>query len=117
MTKRKGIRSYVSVLIMGGILMAGGMLLTQAALAHEEVTMEGMVGDAMCGAKHKMPDAAKCTAGCVGHGSKYALVVGDKVYELDGKTDGLAKLAGAKAKVKGTLEGNKITVQSVQAGS
>ena len=62
-------------------------------------------------------DAAKGTAGCVSHGSKYALVVGDKVYELDGKTEGLAKLAGAKAKVTGDVEGAKITVASVQAGS
>ena len=44
----------------------------------------GTVSDAMCGAKHGMPgDAAGCTRGCISKGSKYALVVGDKVYTLE----------------------------------
>jgi len=38
----------------------------------------------MCGAKHQMPgDDAGCTRACVSKGSKYALVVGDKVYTLE----------------------------------
>jgi len=80
----------------------------------------GTVSDAMCGAKHAMPgDAASCTRGCVSKGSKYALVVGDKVYTLDASDkDALATLdkqAGAMATVTGTEKGNTIAVSSVMA--
>jgi hypothetical protein len=81
-------------------------------------TYTGTVSDAMCGAKH-MGDAASCTRGCVSKGSKYALVVGDKVYTLD-TTDKAAlatldKQAGAKVTVTGTEKDNTITVSSVKA--
>ena len=80
----------------------------------------GTVSDAMCGAKHAMAgDDAGCTRACVSKGSKYALVVGDKVYTLE-TTDKAAlatldKQAGAKATVTGTEKGNTITVSSVMA--
>ena len=79
----------------------------------------GTVSDAMCGAKH-MGDAADCTRGCVSKGSKYALVVGDKVYTLEtsdkAALDTLDKQAGAKATVTGTAKGDAIEVSSVKAG-
>src|SRR5579884_451425 len=67
-------------------------------------TLSGVVSDTMCGAKHMMEGSpADCTRACVGKGSKYALVVGDKVYTLDTSDqkalDQLNKLAGEKAKV------------------
>ncbi len=77
----------------------------------------GQVSDAMCGAHHMMSGPeADCTRACVGKGSKYALVVGDKVYTLDGDKsaqDSLNKLAGSKAKVSGTLNGDTIQVATV----
>ena len=80
----------------------------------------GVVSDSMCGAKHAMPgDDAGCTRGCVAKGSKYALVVGDKVYTLDTSDKTalatLDKQAGAKATVTGTEKDNTITVTSVRA--
>jgi hypothetical protein len=64
-------------------------------------------------------DDASCLKTCVSRGSKYALVVGDKVYTLDSSDhatlDALAKLGAQKATVKGTLDGEIITVQSVAA--
>ncbi|HUC28167.1 MAG TPA: hypothetical protein VMR80_01235 [Candidatus Acidoferrum sp.] len=80
----------------------------------------GTVSDSMCGAKHMMAgDDASCTRACVGKGSKYALVVGDKVYTLEttDKTalDTLDKQAGAKVTVTGTEKDNAITVSSVKA--
>jgi len=74
----------------------------------------------MCGAKHMSGPPAECTRACVKQGSKYALVVGDKVYTLqtDDKAT-LAKLdslAGEKAKVSGSLDGDTIKVSSVAAG-
>ena len=85
-------------------------------------TLTGDVSDAMCGAKHEMPGkAADCTRSCVKHGSKYALVVGDKVYTLEttdkAALDKLDSLAGAKAKVTGEVDGTTVNVKSVAAGS
>ena len=118
MEYRKEIGKYLSVLVMGGVLLASGALLSRTSLAQEKgQTLQGVVSDTMCGAKHKMADAAKCTLGCTSHGAGFALVVGDKVYKLEGKTEGLDKLAGAKAKVTGTVAGDTITVQSVAAAS
>src|SRR5215472_3598448 len=99
-----------------GLLLALGMS-TSAFAASKSYT--GTVSDAMCGAKHAMPDAATCTRGCVGKGSKYALVVGDKVYTLE-TTDKAAlatldKQAGAKATVTATEKDNTITVTAVKA--
>jgi hypothetical protein len=82
----------------------------------------GVVSDAMCGAKHMMAgDDASCTRECVSKGSKYSLVVGDKVYTLD-TTDKAAlatldKQAGAKVVVTGTEKDNTITVSSVKAAN
>ena len=81
-------------------------------------TFTGLVSDSMCGAKHMMPgDPVACAHACLKQGSKYALVVGDKVYTLDtsdtSATDQLDKLIGQKAKVSGTAEGDTIKVSSV----
>jgi hypothetical protein len=90
--------------------------------AGKSQTLTGEVSDAMCGAKHEMPgNPAECTRACMKHGSKYALVVGDKVYTLEtsdkAALDKLNDLAGAKAKVTGDVDGTTITVKSVAAGS
>ena len=93
-------------------------VLSIASFAASGKTYTGTVSDAMCGAKH-MGDAASCTRGCVGKGSKYALVVGDKVYTLEtsdkSALDTLDKQAGAKVTVTGTEKDNVIAVNSVTA--
>jgi len=105
-----------------GIQMLVGLSAVPALAAGKSQTLTGEISDAMCGAKHEMPgNAAECTRGCVKHGSKYALVVGDKVYTLETSDQAalskLNDLAGAKAKVTGEVEGTTITVKSVAAGS
>ena len=46
--------------------------------------LTGEVGDAMCGRKHMEDEpSAECTRACVAHGSKFALIVGDKIYALE----------------------------------
>jgi len=98
------------------LLMIVGLAASSAFAAGKTYT--GTVSDAMCGAKH-MGSAAECTRGCVKKGSKYALVVGDKVYTLEtsdqAALDALDKQAGAKATVTGTEKDNTITVSSVKA--
>ncbi|HZQ69711.1 MAG TPA: hypothetical protein VFA68_14405 [Terriglobales bacterium] len=100
------------------ILLLGAGLMAFSAFADKGQTYTGEVSDAVCGAKHMMAgDAAGCTRECVGKGSKYALIVGTKVYTLDtsdkASLDELNKLAGQKAKLSGTASGDTIAVSSV----
>lgn len=84
--------------------------------AAKNKTLTGVVSDTACGAKHTMMPGksdAECTRACVSKGSKYALVVGSKVYTLEGQSDELNKLAGEKAKVTGMVSGDTIQVSSV----
>ena len=87
--------------------------------AGKSQTFTGEVGDAMCGAKHMMPGKADCLRTCVSKGTNYALIVGDKVYTLHTKDEGARKtldsLAGEKAKVTGTADGDTIEVSGVAA--
>ena len=87
------------------------------ASAVKEQTLTGQVGDAMCGRQHMMPGKSEteCTRACIKEGSKYALVVGDKVFKLEGKIDGLDEFAGKNASVTGTVKGDTMTVTSVAA--
>jgi hypothetical protein len=113
-----------------GVYLAGVLLLVSLsipALAGDKKgakkdsgkqTLTGVVSDTMCGAHHMMPgNPADCTRACVSKGAKYALVVGDKVYTLDTEDkatlDELNKMAGEKAKVSGTVNGDDIQVSSV----
>jgi hypothetical protein len=89
-------------------------------LAAGKHTFTGEVGDAMCGRKHMEDEpAAECTRACVGHGSKFALIVGDHIYTLEtADKEALATLdkqAGKTATVTGTLDGDTIQVSSVVA--
>jgi hypothetical protein len=91
-----------------------------ALAAGKQITLTGEVGDSMCGRKHMEDEpAAECTRACVAHGSKYALIVGDKVYTLDtgdkAALDTLDKQAGKQATVTGSLDGDTISVSSVTA--
>lgn len=87
--------------------------------AAKSQTYVGEVSDAMCGTKHMMDNKAECTRACVQKGSNYALVVGDKVYTLQTSNkaalDELNTLAGEKAKVTGTANGDTIEVSKVAA--
>ena len=110
-TKKAGIFSIATLALF---------LSVSAAFAAKEGTFTGTVSDAMCGAKHMMEgDPAACLRACVQKGSKYALVVGDKVYTLDVKDkaslDALDKLADQKATVKGSADGDTIEVSAVRA--
>lgn len=106
---------------LAALVLGAGLAASPALAADKAQTFKGEVSDSMCGKKHMMEgDNASCTRACVGKGSTYALVVGDKVYTLDAKDkaslDQLDKLAGKQASVKGTANGDTISVSSVMAG-
>lgn len=110
---RSGLLKLAAVVILGT-----GMAMPSFAAKAE--TFTGEVGDTMCGAKHEMGGSkADCTRDCVKQGSKYALIVGDKVYTLESKDkatlDQLDKLSGVQAKVTGTADKDVIQVSSVAA--
>jgi hypothetical protein len=103
-----------------GIFLAALLLCAAAFAADKAQSFTGKVSDAMCGKAHMMsgPDAA-CVRACVNKGSKYALVVEDKVYTLDtnekAALEMLDKLAGDTVTVTGKLSGDTIQVESVSA--
>jgi hypothetical protein len=103
---------------LASLLFVAGM--ASSSLAANK-TYTGKVSDAMCGAEHMEAGvtAAACTRACVAKGSKYALVVGSKVYTLDGEDkaalDALDKLADKQATVTGMADGDTIQVSSVAA--
>lgn len=114
---RKSARKQSALL---GAMALAVVVTASLGFAAKAQTFTGTVSDAMCGAKHMMEgDPVACLRACVQKGSKYALVVGDKVYTLDTKdksaADALDKLAGQQAKVKGEANGDTIEVSSVSA--
>ena len=79
-------------------------------------TITGTVTDAMCGAHHMIKNVtpAQCTRTCVKQGSDYALASGGKVYILKGDKSQFDKFAGQSVSVKGKLNGNTISVTSIE---
>jgi hypothetical protein len=90
-----------------------------SALGKTGESFTGEVSDTMCGAEHMMKGSkADCTRACVGKGSNYALVVGDKVYTLETNDkvvlSRLNDLAGQRARIAGKADGaDSIVVNGV----
>ena len=114
-------RSWRRAILIAALLGSASLFLFRPAMAGGKQTLTGEVGDAMCGVKHMEGEGtpAECTRSCVAHGSKYALVVGDKLYVLN-TTDKavlavLDEQAGKKATVTGTVTGTEVEVSSAVA--
>ena len=108
---------------MAIVVLGTGLAIVPKLVAGGTQTFTGKVSDAMCGAKHTEGGIAPadCVRDCVKKGAKYALVVGDKVYNLDtsdqAALDELNKLAWEQAKVTGTANGDTIAVKSVTSAA
>ena len=116
------------------IIVAGGAV---ALASHQEATSDhpenalpqttsqlggtrftGMITDSHCGARHMRNShlsTAECTQACVRKGASYILVDGDRHYMLIGGEESLSKLAGERANILGTLQGDAILVNSAAA--
>ena len=92
-------------------------LSTVAVSAQASQVLTGTVSDAMCGAHHMMAGKtpAQCTRECVKQGNDFVLVSKDKVYILKGDTVQLDKFAGQNVTIKGKVDGQTITVDSIAA--
>jgi hypothetical protein len=86
--------------------------------APQDRAFAGMITDDHCRARHA-PDSDKspseCVKMCIGNGSHYALVDGDKSYHLEGNAEELGKVAARRASIVGQLTGDTIKVSSVSA--
>lgn len=113
--RSNGIRPIVIALLAA----SASLFVAKSALAAGKQTFTGEVGDAMCGKKHMEGAPAECTHTCVSHGSKYALVVGDKIYTLETADKTVLALldqqAGKNATVTGTVTGDSIAVSAAVA--
>jgi hypothetical protein len=112
MTKRL-IATAVGVLLFAGMTFAAG---NKTQKAPKERTYVGVITDTNCGTKGHMGPAAECVKKCVEHGAKYALAYKGKVYVLEPQ-DAAAPHAGAKVRVKGTMEGMTIHATSIEAAA
>lgn len=117
-----------AVVVAGGAVALAGHQDGMAAKSQNELPASaehaqgarftGMITDSVCGARHMRNShlsSAECAQACVRKGANYVLVDGERRYVLIGGEDSLAKLAGVRANVIGTLEGDAILVTSAAA--
>jgi hypothetical protein len=130
MKTRRTVVNTIAVLTFSTMLMAAQMQMPAstpgtskpAEASSAPKTLTGTVSDAMCGAHHMEKDksAAECTRECVKKGTKCALVVGTKVYTLDGheaELDKILHLAVPAEKRKHGLSARKFESSETQGRS
>jgi uncharacterized iron-regulated membrane protein len=86
--------------------------------ANGEHAFDGTVTCSRCGTRHSAAlakNAADCARICAHLGAAFTLVDGDKVYQLDGDTNVLKKLATRRVRVVGEVEGSTIRISSIAA--
>src|SRR5262245_58944790 len=107
--------------MMKSVAVFGLVALFSGAPRAAEQTWKGQISDNLCGAKHeeaaegqgKMPDR-DCTLACVRGGSKCALVVASKVFQIANQDFAdLQTHAGHTVTVTGELKGQAITVLKI----
>ncbi len=98
--------------------------LSQKALSQENAaspkTFSGLLTDSRCGARHSRAldkSAAECARFCVRHGAQYIIVNGGNRYRLAGHPSQLRGLAGQRVVVTGSLQGDAISVRSLNAAN
>ena len=78
----------------------------------------GMITDSHCGARHMRNshmNSIECARACYRKGASYVLIDGEKRYVLIGGDGQLSKLAGERANITGTRQGDSILVDSATA--
>jgi hypothetical protein len=111
-----GLALLIATLGAGANVAAGGESSQAADDSSGVQTYEGLITDTHCGAKHKASiakSAADCARVCVHGGAQFALIDGEKAYVLEGDLAVLKRIAGQRARIVGSLNGNTITVSSV----
>ena len=80
-----------------------------------DASLTGYITDSKCGAKAAHEGAAECTVKCIKEGAKYVFVddTDKKVYAIADQ-DKVAAHAGHHVTVKGSVEGDTLTVASIE---
>jgi len=120
--RNQGSRSRIvklfSALVIASLVLAVGMSASSLVdkYGRPDVALTGMVGDTACGSAHG-PNAQRngeCTRQCVEMGAGYALVVGKKIYLLQGHKAELDKFAGETVVVRGKVHTrDTVVVESI----
>ncbi len=100
---------------MKKVIATSGLFLSFFAVGAYAETMNGIIGDSKCGAKHinaKDADMA-CVNKCIDGGAAAVFIVGDKVYKIDNQ-DAVKGHAGHKVTVDGKVTGDSVHVDSVK---
>jgi hypothetical protein len=98
------------------ILVLGLTLLLASLIAWAgPQSWNGVVSDSHCGLKHSKASAqaAACVEKCVAGGAKYVFVSGGKLYQIEPQ-DKFKGMGGKAVTVKGRIEGDTITAESVE---
>ena len=82
--------------------------------SQKSITWTGFISDANCGAKGSDESHAACAVKCVKGGAAPVLVVDKKVYKIADATKVMDHV-GKKVKITGTLDGDTITIEKVEA--
>lgn len=79
-----------------------------------DASLTGYITDSKCGAKAAHEGAVECTVKCIKEGAKYVFVndADKKVYSIADQ-DKVAAHAGHHVTVKGSVEGDTLTVASI----
>jgi hypothetical protein len=111
----------LAILLAGATFAAGPSLESSARNLNSISTSQafsGVITDSHCCARHLQDSGkspAECVRSCVRHGAKYVLVDGDANYVLAGNPGVFAGLAGQRARILGTLDGDVLTVTAATA--
>ncbi len=73
----------------------------------------GAISEAGCGLKHANGGAEKCVSGCVKKGAAPVFVTDGKIVKLS-NAEKVMDFLGKKVKVSGKLDGDTLTVDSIQ---
>lgn len=92
-----------------GLALGISALFAMGAMAAD--TYKGFINDANCALKMSDPD---CARRCVKRGTPPVLVSGEKVYKIS-NPDKVKDHVGENVSITGKLEGDTLTVDSVEA--
>ncbi|MCX6622010.1 MAG: hypothetical protein NTY38_13260, partial [Acidobacteria bacterium] len=77
----------------------------------------GYISDSHCGAKHTDASGTACVQKCIKGGAKAVFVTSDNKVLAISNPEKVDKLQGQKVTVKGSLDGETLTVKSAKAAS
>ena len=106
---------------MKKLLFASVLTASLCSFAASAEEINGYISDAHCGKAHSSPSEKNtaCINKCLGSGSDPVLVSNGNVMKFDADSKDKAKqLAGDNVKIDGTVNGDTITIHSIEkAGS